>query len=81
MMHFLRGGVPALTIPVILAVGAALAMPAAHADNDNNTLTTSDSTTAFSPMYTPPSGRPVATTTSIAIRSFNWPRNGTPTTS
>jgi uncharacterized protein YkwD len=39
MMHFLRGGAPALTIPVILTVGAALAMPAAHADNDNNTLT------------------------------------------
>jgi hypothetical protein len=38
MIHPLRGGLPALTVQVILVVGAALTMPAAHADNDNNTL-------------------------------------------
>lgn len=38
MTQPLRGGVQALTAPLILFVGAALTMPAAHADNDNNTL-------------------------------------------
>lgn len=37
MIHPLRGGVSALTVPVILTVGAALTA-SAHADNDNNTL-------------------------------------------
>lgn len=39
MIHPLRGGMAALTVPAILTVGAALTVPAAHADNDNNTLT------------------------------------------
>jgi uncharacterized protein YkwD len=38
MIHPLRGGMPALTVAAILAAGAALTMPAAHADNDVNTL-------------------------------------------
>jgi uncharacterized protein YkwD len=38
MIQPLRGGMPALTVAAILAAGAALTMPAAHADNDNNTL-------------------------------------------
>lgn len=38
MIHPLRRGVPAVTVPVLLTVGAALTMPAAYADNDNNTL-------------------------------------------
>jgi Cysteine-rich secretory protein family len=33
MIHPLRAGVPALTVAVILTVGATLTMPAAHADN------------------------------------------------
>lgn len=39
MVHSLRGGLPVLTVPAILGVGVALTMSAAHADNDNNTLT------------------------------------------
>lgn len=38
MIHSLRGGRPAFTVSVILTLGAALTMPAARADNDNNTL-------------------------------------------
>jgi hypothetical protein len=38
MIHVLRGGVPALTFPVILTLGAALTLPAARADGDVNTL-------------------------------------------
>jgi uncharacterized protein YkwD len=40
MIHPLRGGIPAVTVAVILtAATTALIMPVAHADNDNNTLT------------------------------------------
>jgi uncharacterized protein YkwD len=38
MIHPLRGGMPVSTVAAILTAGAALTMPAAHADNDNNTL-------------------------------------------
>jgi uncharacterized protein YkwD len=38
MTHSFRGSLPASTVAVILAVGTALTMPVARADNDNNTL-------------------------------------------
>ncbi|OBH16864.1 hypothetical protein A5692_15930 [Mycobacterium sp. E342] len=38
MIHRTCAAVQAVTAPVLLVVGAALTMPAAHADNDNNTL-------------------------------------------
>jgi len=38
MIHPLRGTTPVLTVAAILTAGAALAVPTAHADNDNNTL-------------------------------------------
>ncbi len=38
MIHSLRGRAPTLAVPVILIVGAALNVPSAHGDNDNNAL-------------------------------------------
>jgi uncharacterized protein YkwD len=39
MIHRIRVGVRAVAAPALLVLGAALTMPAVHADNDGNTLT------------------------------------------